>query len=257
MTARPELGELAAMFAEIGDELRRRDSGRAVLDVLVHEATARVGGAEEAGVTVARLDDHFETVAATSERVRTCDAIQYELNSGPCVDAITAQSSLRSGDLRTDERWPEFGPRSAQQTGIVSMLSMCFYAEDDGQMIAGLNLYSSEPESFDEHSEAVARLLCTHGSLALAKAAAEEKARNLTRALQNSRDIGTAMGILMAQEKVTREQAFDLLRMTSQRLHRKLSEVAGEVADTGLLPGQAPAAGRTPAATTPESLTTP
>jgi AmiR/NasT family two-component response regulator len=44
------------------------------------------------------------------------------------------------------------------------------------------------------------------------------------------------MGIIMASYKVTREQAFDLLRLASQKSHRKVAEIAAEVADTGALP---------------------
>jgi AmiR/NasT family two-component response regulator len=36
-----------------------------------------------------------------------------------------------------------------------------------------------------------------------------ERAENLQRALRNSRDIGMAMGVLMAQNKVSRQQAFE------------------------------------------------
>jgi hypothetical protein len=39
----------------------------------------------------------------------------------------------------------------------------------------------------------------------------------------------------MALHKVTREQAFDLLRVASQRLHRKLADIARDVAETGTL----------------------
>jgi signal transduction histidine kinase/DNA-binding response OmpR family regulator/PAS domain-containing protein len=65
---------------------------------------------------------------------------------------------------------------------------------------------------------------------------AEDKAANLERALSSNRQIGTAMGILMARLKLTDEQAFDLLRKTSQNRHRKLRDIADEVAMTGELP---------------------
>jgi AmiR/NasT family two-component response regulator len=45
------------------------------------------------------------------------------------------------------------------------------------------------------------------------------------------------MGILMAKHLVTKEQAFDLLRITSQHSDRKLRDVALEVTNTGVLPG--------------------
>jgi AmiR/NasT family two-component response regulator len=44
------------------------------------------------------------------------------------------------------------------------------------------------------------------------------------------------MGVLMARHRVTRDQAFGLLRMASQNSNRKLHDVALQVADTGSLP---------------------
>lgn len=58
---------------------------------------------------------------------------------------------------------------------------------------------------------------------------------NLTIALDSSRQIGAALGILMATHKITLEAAFDVLRRTSQRTHRKLREIAADVVDTGWL----------------------
>jgi AmiR/NasT family two-component response regulator len=57
------------------------------------------------------------------------------------------------------------------------------------------------------------------------------------RALESNREIGVAMGILMQRHQLTREQAFDVLRGVSQDSNRKLSVVATEVADTGILGG--------------------
>jgi len=41
------------------------------------------------------------------------------------------------------------------------------------------------------------------------------------------------MGVLMATYKVTRDEAFDLLRITSQRSNRKLVDIAAEVNRAG------------------------
>jgi hypothetical protein len=168
--------------------------------------------------------------------VHRCDQIQYDLGSGPCIDAALAGPVYNAADLRTDSRWPEFGRRCVAATSIISMLSIRLFVESDVDIIAALNMYSHQPAAFDDISEGVAQLVATHGALAVAKAAAESRSRNLERALQTSRDIGCAMGVLMAIHQVTRSQAFDLLRMTSQRTHRKLADIAVEVADTGVLP---------------------
>lgn len=66
---------------------------------------------------------------------------------------------------------------------------------------------------------------------------ADETALNLQVALASNRRIGTAVGILMAQRRITDDAAFDLLRVTSQRTHRKLRDIAEDVVLTGALPG--------------------
>ena len=65
---------------------------------------------------------------------------------------------------------------------------------------------------------------------------AERRAANLQAALASNRQIGTAMGILMQQRKVTEAEAFDQLRRASQTANRKLRDVADDVVLTGTLP---------------------
>ena len=66
--------------------------------------------------------------------------------------------------------------------------------------------------------------------------AADAKADHLQLALGHSRDIGAAVGILMAHHKMQQVDAFELLRSTSQDQNRKLYELALEVVNTGELP---------------------
>ena len=228
--------EFADLFADIGRQLNLKHDDKTVLDALTAIAVQSVPGADYAGITFGRKGDTFTTVAPTAELVNVVDQIQYDLGSGPCVDAIIEDTTFKAKDLRTDHRWPEFGHRAVEKAGIVSMLSLRLYIETDRGAIAGLNMYSHRPDAFDDSSEAIAVLLATHGALAVGKAAAQAKAANLLVALKNSREIGIAMGILMAYHHVTRDQAFHLLRITSQHTHRKISDIATQLADTGALP---------------------
>jgi DNA-binding response OmpR family regulator len=65
---------------------------------------------------------------------------------------------------------------------------------------------------------------------------AEDKAANLGRALASNRRIGIAVGVLMTRDLLTAEEAFSQLRDASQRLNRKLYEIADDVVLTGMLP---------------------
>ena len=64
---------------------------------------------------------------------------------------------------------------------------------------------------------------------------ANDRARNLKRALESNREIGVAIGVLMHEHRLSRVQAFDVLRAASQDSNRKLADMAIEVVDTGTL----------------------
>jgi AmiR/NasT family two-component response regulator len=66
----------------------------------------------------------------------------------------------------------------------------------------------------------------------------QRKVENLTVALESNREIGVAVGILMATHLLTAEQAFNRLRDVSQRRHRKLRDIAQHVVSTGELPSE-------------------
>jgi GAF domain-containing protein len=179
-------------------------------------------------------DGRFRTLAPTDELSDRVDRLQYELGSGPCVDAALEETVYRSGDIGGDERWPEFGRRAAEQ-GVASMLAVRIFLEDDGAT-ASLNCYARTPQAFGEEDEARAQLLAVYGGMAISAVAANAEARALTAALQSNRDIGVAIGVLMSRYLFTRDQAFDMLRLASQRSHRKLRQIALDVVETGDLP---------------------
>ncbi len=223
-------------FAAVGAKLSGYTDVDEVLADLAHACQRLVPHAEHAS-TSRRERQGFVTIGATSDVPPRVDKIQYELGRGPCVDAILTDSLFNAGDLRTDPRWPDFGRRAAEETGILSMLSFRLFFEDtdSADLLAGLNLYATKPEAFDEVDETVLGLVATHGALAISAAQQRRRADGVTAALQSNRDIGAALGVLMTRLLVTREQAFDLMRIASQRTNRKLRDVAEDVLETGTL----------------------
>lgn len=63
-----------------------------------------------------------------------------------------------------------------------------------------------------------------------------DKIAHLEIALASARRIGTAIGILMAQRRITDADAFETLRAVSQYRQRKLRDIAEDVILTGTLP---------------------
>ncbi|HEU5270290.1 MAG TPA: GAF and ANTAR domain-containing protein [Jatrophihabitans sp.] len=228
--------ELATQFADLARELRRLDGQDATLNGIVQAGLRVVPGAEAAGITVMR-GSQFRTVAPSGELPRQVDAIQYELRSGPCVDAIVSETTFRAGDLERDPRWPTFGKRAAVELGVRSMLAMRLFIADGSRedTIGALNLYSTQYEAFSELSEMLGCVFATHAAIAVDGAQASEQVANLTVAQESNREIGMAMGVLMSRHRLTQSQAFDLLRMASQHSHRKLREIASDVVQTGML----------------------
>jgi hypothetical protein len=224
--------EAARAFADLGRQLGP-SSAPGSLQAVAEVAAARVAGARWASVTT-RDGGKFVTPASTGEPAVRADAIQYEMGTGPCVDAIVEQTFFNPSDLRSDDRWPELGRRLADEVGMRSMLSFRL-AVDGAPMIGGLNIYAEKPDAFDDAAVAVGLLVATHAAAMVALHDNRDRAENLQKALQSNRDIGIAIGILMASHKVTREQAFDLLRIASQHTNRRLRDIALDVADTGTL----------------------
>ena len=227
------VAELAGLFSDLGRDLLSERSLDGTLGLICERAVRLVPGAQHAAVSRGR-QGRFETVGSTSELPPQVDQIQYDLKSGPCVDAAVHEEVYRVGELGADQRWPEFGRRAAAEHGIHSMLSVRLFLEDD-DTVAALNMYSAMPDAFDESDQTVGLLLATHASMAMASARLHEQVQHLERALLSNRGIGVAIGVLMHQYKVTQAQAFDLLRMASQHGHRKLVDVALDVTETGVL----------------------
>ena len=81
-------------------------------------------------------------------------------------------------------------------------------------------------------SDLAGRVADLAAQLALAHAEIEQ----LKIAVESRGRIGAAVGIIMATHRLTRADAFDLLRATSQNDNRKLRDVADEITESGLVP---------------------
>ena len=69
---------------------------------------------------------------------------------------------------------------------------------------------------------------------------AHRKILNLELALTSARGIGAAVGILMADQRITYGDAFELLVLASQHDNRKLRDVAEDILRTGDVTGVRP-----------------
>jgi GAF domain-containing protein len=223
----PDIG-LARDLSELARDLQAESSIDALLQRVVDASVAEIDGAEFAGIS--EIDgSRVHTRAASGPLAQQLDEIQYHVQEGPCLSSLRDEVTVRSDDLRTDTRWPQF-TRGAVAAGVRSMLSVQLFVE--GNNLGALNLYSCSPDAFDDNHESIAMLLASHAAIAMRGSSVET---NLRTALATRDIIGQAKGILMERYKINGMEAFDLLVRASQQTHHKLRELAQELADTGHL----------------------
>lgn len=203
-------------------------------EALVGFARAALPHAAHSGLTLLREGRAPRTVAASDRVPLDVDALQYRLLDGPCLEAATGPEVVRSGDVGTDGRWPEFGPACVAATGIHSMLGVRLPL--GGSDHAALNFYSTQIDAFSDDDLVTSSILAPFAALVLVAHLRLEDVRNLNAALDTSRTISTAVGIIMATRHCSRDEAFQALRRASMDLNAKLRDVASEVEFTGSLP---------------------
>lgn len=207
------------------------------LDAGLHQIAALcaslIATCDGCGVSVAD-DGGITTRAASDERADRVDAIQYEHDDGPCLQAIDTGEPVIVDSFQDERRWQEF-IEQARGEGIVASYSVPLTAQ--GNTVGSLNLYSSHGP-FDRDDREVADLLAAQAGIglrnALTFAAAQAVVEQLREALGSRDVIGQAKGILMARHGVDADAAFDLLRVTSQHKNVKLRDVAADVVERQL-----------------------
>ncbi len=234
MAATDSLDELEQELSEIARALFTSGSVKVALQMTVGLAVSAIDGCDAAGIFLVR-NGAVVTAASSDPIVIELDQLQFANNEGPCLDAVAHGGISYVEDLVHDSRWPHFGPAAAA-AGIRSVLAVRMSA----QPISALNLYAHLPAAYGATDRAKGVVFATIAGLALDAAGErdddDDRVANLQVALQTRELIGQAQGILMERERITSEQAFDVLRRASQHLNLKVREVAQNLVDTGETP---------------------
>jgi hypothetical protein len=226
------LGPLAQQFAALTRALLDAETVGDALRRIVTAAKEAIPNADVVSVTLRSSTGEFYTPVETDQIAVEIDQLQYDFQEGPCVDAAHASGPAvgRSDDLAVEPRWPKFGPATAER-GYRAVLSTALLPDARPPRLSGaLNMYSRRRGGLNAADGDTALLLATHGSLALAHTqavtTADLQASHLRKAIDSRDVIGQAKGILMSRRGITAEEAFDVLRRTSQDLNIKLADLA-------------------------------
>ncbi|MGY1747575.1 GAF and ANTAR domain-containing protein [Blastococcus sp. SYSU D00695] len=221
-TPAPGDADLLAILAAGGDL-------NAFLADLVRLAARQTPSAQACGLTLARNSGGV-TVACTDELAERADERQYQVDDGPCLQAMREGVVVRVTDMASEDRWGPY-PGLATQVGVRSSLSLPLVVADRSR--GALNLYATSPDAFTDADEATATRWAAQatGALAVALRIADgaDRAEQLLGGMDTRTTIGQAVGLVMAQERCSAEEAFRLLTLASQRRNVKLREVAAGV----------------------------
>ncbi len=227
---------IASAFAQMADQLYDAASYDEVFTRIAEAAVATVTGSDLASVTL-REKGHYRTVGATAQKAIDVDQEQYDVDEGPCLDAF--YTPLVEVAAFPDERWPTLGSHPMEH-GIESSVSYRLGSKGPGHPdppIGSLNIYATTPAAFTPLAIEMGSLLAAHASQAASAVRERSGLEHLGNQLQEAllfRDvIGQAKGILMERFKATPEDAFEMLKCSSQRLNIKLREVALRLTETG------------------------
>lgn len=172
-----------------------------------------------ASITVKHADGRLETFAPTDDSITDLDAVQYELQEGPCYEAAVDTVHVTSPYLADDARFPRYGP-AAVSAGIQAQAGIRLF--DAPASNGALNLYSVRPGAFGDLG-ALGQLFAHQSAVALAYA---RQVSHLQEAVTTRQLIGQAVGVTMERFGLDDARAFGFLARLSQDSNVKLRTVA-------------------------------
>jgi GAF domain-containing protein len=217
--------ELAMRMAELARRSAAPSTLKQILDGVTAAAVELIPGADLAGVLLVKKGGDFESLAETDSLVAQLDKLQHDFGEGPCAEAALQHTIVRSDDLRSESRWPQYAP-AAVELGVLSGLSFKLYTAD--RTAGALNVFSHQSDAWDTDAETTGAILAAHAATAIL---AQRQGEQMQSALLTRDRIGQAKGIIMQSYGVDDVRAFEMLRRISQENQTKLAEIAQRVID--------------------------
>jgi len=230
----PLTDELAGVFARMSGLLLSAETVETALGLLSTLAQETVPGSTGAGVSIID-DERRRSSGSTDDRVREADALQYELDEGPCLTAAATRELVRIDDLAVDRRWPAWSA-AALPSGLRAAMSAPMVAAD--RSLGAIKVYADQPGTFDAHSEQVLRLFSAQAAVLVANVQSSEKATRLSESMRGAfrdRDvICMAKGVLMGRNAVDESTAFGMLLARCEQDGTTVAQAAQAIVDSAV-----------------------
>lgn len=214
--ADPHPIEVAGLLRELAVKLLDADDLDQALDEVAATVHATLG--VPCGISVWGVN-HPAHPAARPAALVALSETELRAGDGPGLTAIQRRDVVACDDLAVERRWPDWR-RQAWQDGLRSMLISPL--DVDGDTVATLSLYATEPYGIDAATQTIARVLAEHIGLLL---------RHLLRRRREEDPVGLpvlhqASGVIMARLGCPEDEARAILTATSAALSIPLTELA-------------------------------
>lgn len=216
--------------ADIARELAGAENLDETLQLVVDLAVDYIEHCEGATMLFVQSDDSVVTPAWATPEARAADTAQHDTGQGPCLSAMQEHETIVVEDMASEDRWPQWRAE-VSDLGWRSMVGLRLFVAED--TMGALDLYSTRPRGFDEHSQALAAVFASHAAVAMKAAISQE---GLQHALASRDVIGQAKGVLMERERLSAQQAFERLRELSNQHNIKVRDLARDITETGAVP---------------------
>ncbi len=211
------------------------------LDTLARMAGATLsqatGGATECAVVL--HGGKHTTHAGTVDHARELASLELELGEGPLTDVLATGLPVAANHVSADSRWPQYR-RHLRSAGYKSLMAVRLQPDDGAQ--SALAFFSARTAAFPQAVVAAglgfADLASRSLRLVTELREARTSAADLRSALESRTSIDIACGVIMAQNRCSYREAFDIISRASSHRNVKLRKVAEDILDN--LPDGAP-----------------
>ena len=223
---------LPGALQELSELLLATDSVQDLMQKIAELSVRTVTTAVTCGFTMAN-GGRVITVAASDPLGAQLDEQQYQIDEGPCLQALRTAQIVTCPDLSPETRWAGY-PQRAMAYGVSAVYSSPLIVR--GETLGALNLYAERPGGFDgdDCAAAIAQIV-TLVAVALTGTPRNYGDVTLTDQLQEALStrsvIDQAMGIIMGTRHCTADQAFEILRGASQTRNLRLAQIAQTLVD--------------------------
>jgi transcriptional regulator with GAF, ATPase, and Fis domain len=228
-SADPRASAPGAAFMRLAEIVYARGDYEDIYTAISKTAVEAVPGCDHACVSSLRAGGVLACEGASDDVARMIDRFERETGEGPCLDAILDESYQRDPDITSHATWPELTRLVLEHTPVRGMIGYRLLVGD--RKAGALNIFSDDPHALTEQSADMGAIMAGFASVALAGATHHERAENLRRGLESNREIGKAVGLIMATHKIDDDEAFGVLRRASSELNVKIAEIARRVVE--------------------------